>query len=220
MKWLAALGGLLIGGMVFSPMVGLVLGILGAVFVPASFKREREPGEPPTPTPARPVQHPFAVPYGTPEAAAEEELTVLREQVLRLERRLASVERDLAVLKASGETTTAPVAPQPHTLPATTPQVPTPPVLTPRPVPAQAASLDASRATLKVPQPAPVTAPAMTPAAVPPVVTQPAATTTTAWTEPPRRAAPPVAPPPPPSKSLAERLPAPLRNFTSVATPW
>ena len=98
MKWLAALGGLLIGGMVFSPAVGLVLGILGAVFVPNSFRREREPGEASSATPARSLQHPFALPRGTAEAEPEEALAELREQVLRLERRLARVEHDLAQL--------------------------------------------------------------------------------------------------------------------------
>ena len=213
MKWLAALGGLLIGGMVFSPMVGLVLGILGAVFVPSSFKRKREPGEAPEPSPVRQISNPFTAQVAQPE----DELTSLHAHVARLERRLVTVERDLAALKAGGEAGTAP-------------QVPAPPVFTPRPVPAQAASLGANRPVLEVPPPVPVTAPVVTPAEALPVVPQAAATTATtattaaaaaaatttaptAWTEPPRRAVPPVAPPPAPAKSLAERLPAPLRNF-------
>lgn len=216
MKWLAALGGLLIGGMVFSPAVGLVLGILGAVFVPNSFRREREPGEASSATPARSLQHPFALPRGTAEAEPEEALAELREQVLRLERRLARVEHDLAQLKTDPKPATAatpgaataapPAALAPAMVVAPLPAASAPVVV---PLPAQAAGMPAARATLDLPLPAPSAPVPVAAAPTAPAVTAPAPT---AWAEPPRRTAPPL-PPVPPAKTFAERLPAPLRNL-------
>jgi uncharacterized membrane protein len=205
-------------GWIFSPVAGVVLALLGAVFTPKIVAAIKGAGPAPN-------DRASAAPGFTPtdfvpnaEPDPDDVVSQLCVQVANLERRLAQVEQQLAQGQTSAPAVVLARQVQPDAAPVQTPS----PVPKPSTVVAQPALVSAAHAnaTLPLAVPIPVTAPASAQVAATPI-TPPAAAAVVA----PSPAVPPqpkpitpavpraVQPPAPPPLSFAERLPAPVRNF-------
>lgn len=205
MKWLAAVGGLIVGAFI-SPVAALIMAVAGW-FVGAAMSKNAAPAKDETPT------------------VDPEDVAALRRQVQKLGQRVSELESQVAQLAtglapgAPPAAPTAPVRPEPagsrltissEGKPATAPLVITPAPVARMPV-APAASSSAS------PAPAPLPAMAATPAAAeaeqvsaqPVLGPPPSAASAAPSPRPVSTPAPPAAPQP----SLIERLPAPVREF-------